>query len=81
MSVLDILSRLEELLPILGGLVGHQEVAILGQRLITLAEEEIARRKASSGQSRAEILMDAQTTYQQARQANMDLKTLGHELE
>lgn len=81
MSVLDILSRLEELLPILGGLVGHQEVGILGQRLITLAEEEIARRKASSGQSREEILMDAQTAYQQARQANMDLKTLGHELE
>lgn len=79
MSLFDILARLEEVLPILGGLVGHPELGTLAGRLINLAEEEITRRQAQSGMTRAEVLADAAQTYAKARVENEKLKKLGHE--
>lgn len=81
MSLFDILDKLEAVLPILGGLVGHPELGVLANRLINLAEEEIARRQAQSGKTRSEVLADAAETYAQAKAANNKLKALGHEQE
>lgn len=79
MSVFDVFSQLEELLPVLSGLTGHPEIGILAQRLINLGEEEVARRRAAQGRSRSEILADAAQTFVEAKAANQELKGLGHE--
>lgn len=79
MSLFDILNKLEEALPILGGLVGHPELGTLANRLINLAEEEIARRQAQSGMTRTQILEDAAQTFDRAKAENDKLKALGHE--
>lgn len=81
MSLFDILNKLEEALPILGGLVGHPELGTLANRLINIAEEEIARRQAQSGMTRPQILEDAAQTFAQAKAENDKLKALGHESE
>jgi hypothetical protein len=77
----DIIAGLQELLPVLGTVTGHSEIAILGSRLITLGQEEIERRMASSGMARAQVLEDAAATYVQFRTENAELKKLGHENE
>lgn len=79
MSLFDILDRLEEVFPILGGLVGHPELGTLANRLVNLAEEEIARRQEQSGQTRAQVLSDAAETFDKAKAENDKLKRLGHE--
>lgn len=79
MNFTDIIAALEEALPILAGLSGHPELGALGQRLIDMAEAEIARRQQSTGQTRAEILADAAATFAKAREENEKLKALGHE--
>lgn len=79
MNFADIIAALEQALPILAGISGHPELGVLGQKLIDMAEAEIARRQQSTGQTRAEILADAATTYAKARAENEKLKALGHE--
>lgn len=75
MSFKDILNGLLPLLPELGAIVGHPELA----PLIKLLEDEVQRRMQDMGQSRAEVLADAAATYAQFRKENADLKALGHE--
>lgn len=77
----DIIKGIEEALPVLAGLEGHPELGVLGQRLIAIADQEIARRQNATGQTRTEVLADAAATFATARQANADLKALGHESE
>lgn len=79
MGLFDILQRLEEALPILGGLTGHPELAALANGLINLAEAEIAKRMADTGQTRAEVLAGAAKDYATARDVNQKLKNMGHE--
>lgn len=79
MSFANIIAALEEALPILAGLSGHPELGVLGQRLIDMAEAEIARRQQTTGKSRAEVLADAAATYAQFRTENDALRHLGHE--
>ena len=78
MDLTKILGGIETVLPILAGLTGHPEVGILGQRLMTLAEEEIARRQGESGKSRSEVLAEAAATWEAAKAANDELKAAGH---
>lgn len=79
MSFLDLFNKLEEYLPILGSLVGHPELGVLAQKLIDIAEEEIASRQQVTGRTRAEILADAKAVYAEAKEENDKLKALGHE--
>jgi hypothetical protein len=75
----DIINGIEEGLPILATLAGHPEVGVLGTKLISIIDGEISRRMNKTGQSRSEVLADAATTFAAAKQANVDLKKLGHE--
>jgi hypothetical protein len=74
----DILGDLQTALPILGTLVGHPEIGVLAQRLITLSEDEIARRQSDTGKTRSEILAEAAATWEAAKAANDELKQAGH---
>lgn len=75
-----IISGLEEALPILSTLTGHPEIGVLATSLIDKAEAEIARRQAAGGGvTRSDVLADAAATFTAAKQANADLKALGHE--
>ena len=75
----EIISGIEEGLPILATLAGHPEVGILGTKLIDIINGEVTRRMEKTGKSRSEVLADAAATFAAARQANTDLKALGHE--
>lgn len=79
MNILEILNGLERALPILGTIVGHPELGVLAQRLLDIAEGEITRRSQLTGRTRSEVLADAAIAYQEAREANDILSTLGHE--
>jgi len=79
MNFSDIIAAIEQALPILAGISGHPELGVLGQRLIDIAESEIARRQSQSGKTRAEVLADAAATYAQFKTENEALKKLGHE--
>jgi hypothetical protein len=79
MSFLDILDQLEKVLPILGGITGNPALGTLAAKLLQLGEDEIRRRMATSGKSRAEVLADAAATYQQFKTENAALKKMGHE--
>jgi len=74
-----ILGALEELIPVLGTVSGHPELAVLTQKLIDIGENELQRRQTESGRSRADELADAKTAYVAARVENDKLKALGHE--
>lgn len=78
MNFSDIIAGIEQALPILAGLSGHPELGVSGQRLISIAEAEIARRQSATGKTRAEILAEAAATFAEARKANEELRNLGH---
>jgi hypothetical protein len=78
-NLFDILDGLERVLPILGGLTGNPAIGTLAAKLLQIAEDEIRRRQASTGQTRSEILADAENTFIEAKLANERLKQLGHE--
>lgn len=75
----DIISGLEEGLPILATLAGHPEVGVLGTKLIDIINSEVSRRTNKTGQTRTEVLADAAATFAQFKQENAELKKLGHE--
>ncbi len=79
MNFNDIISGIEEGLPILATLAGHPEVGVLGTKLIDIINGEVTRRMNKTGQSRSEVLTEAAATFAAAKQANTDLKALGHE--
>lgn len=78
MKLTDIISGLEEVLPIIATMTGHPEIGTLAAELIDRAEAEIARRQSTGSKSRSEILADAAATFAAAKQANKELKALGH---
>jgi len=75
----DIISGLEDVLPILATLTGHPEIGVLGSKLLQLGERELERRMAASGLDRAHELAEATVTYQQFKIENAALKKMGHE--
>lgn len=79
MNLFDILDGLEKMLPILSGITGHPELGILAGKLLQMAEDEITRRQAQSGMTRAQILEDAANTFALAKAENDKLKRLGHD--
>lgn len=79
MNIWDIIDGLERVLPIIGGITGNPQIGILAAKLLDLGEEELRRRMAKSGRSRAEELADAAATFRQFREENAALKKLGHE--
>lgn len=81
MNLFDILDGLERVLPILGGLTGNPALGVLAGKLLQMAEDEIARRQAQTGMTRARILEDAANTFALAKAENDKLKKLGHESE
>lgn len=78
-DIFDILDGLEKVLPILGTMTGNPALGTLAAQLLNMGEEEVQRRMSATGRPRAEVLADAAATYPLARQANADLKKLGHE--
>jgi hypothetical protein len=81
MSIFDILDGLEKVLPILGGITGNPALGTLAGKLLQMGEDEIKRRMAQSGMTRAQVLADAETTYNQFKIENEALKKMGHENE
>lgn len=79
MNWTDLLGTLQQFIPLFAGLAGHPELGLLAQKLIDIGEDEIQRRMASSGMTRAQVLQDAATTYAQLKVENDALKKLGHE--
>jgi len=75
----DILGTLEEVIPVLGTISGHPELGVLAQKLISIGESEVQRRQNMSGQTREQVLADAESTFMAARVENEKLKKLGHE--
>lgn len=78
MNIFDILTDLEQVLPVLGTVVGHPELGPLVQHLVDIAEAEIHRRASSSGKTRSEVLADAAAAFTEAREENDKLSQLGH---
>lgn len=76
---MEILLTLQALLPVLGEMTGHAEIATLVSRLATIAESEVARRQAATGQTREQILEDASKTWAEAVRGADELAALGHE--
>jgi hypothetical protein len=74
----DIFDGLEEVLPILGTMSGHPEIAQLAARLLDMGQDELKRRRSVTGRTRAEILADAKATFAQFKKENDELKQLGH---
>lgn len=81
MNLADIFKGLEELLPVLGTMTGHPELAQLAAKLLDMGQDELERRRGQSGRSRAEELADAKATFAQFKKENEELKRLGHENE
>lgn len=79
MNLFDILDGLERVLPILGTVAGQPEIGLLAAKLLDMGEKELERRKSTTGRTRTEILADARATFAEAKEANDDLKGLGHE--
>ena len=79
MSIFDILDGLEKVLPILGGITGNPELGTLAGKLLQMGEDEIKRRMAQNGMTRAQVLADAENTYIQFKVENEALKKMGHE--
>lgn len=79
MNWTDLLGTLQQFIPLFAGLAGHPELGLLAQKLIDIGEDEIQRRMASSGMTRAQVLQDAAATYTQLKVENDALKKLGHE--
>lgn len=79
MNWTDLLGTLQQFIPLFAGLAGHPELGLLAQKLIDIGEDEIQRRMASSGMTRAQVLQDAAATYAQLKVENDALKKLGHE--
>lgn len=79
MNIFDILDGLEKVLPILGGITGNPALGTLAAKLLQMGEDEIQRRMAASGMTRAQVLADAETTYNQFKIENAALKKMGHE--
>lgn len=66
-------------LPIIATSVGHPEIGVLVQQLIKKTEDEIERRQADNGWTRAEVLADADATYARLTDKILAAKKLGHE--
>lgn len=82
MNLSDLFNLLEKLLPIIGTISNRPELAALVQKLVDLAEDEIARRQAENpNATREEVLLDARKAYAEAKIQNEKLKQLGHEAE
>lgn len=81
MNIFDILDGLEKVLPILGGITGNPALGTLAAKLLQMGEDEIQRRMAANGMTRAQVLADAETTYNQFKIENAALKKMGHENE
>lgn len=79
MNWTDLLGTLQQFIPLFAGLAGHPELGLLAQKLIGIGEDEVQRRMASSGMTRAQVLQDAATTFAQLKSENDALKKLGHE--
>lgn len=75
----DLFDSLYKLIPLLSTVAGHPELGALAEKLIEIGEEEIARRMAEKGQTRAEVLADADATWQRAITGADELGKLGHE--
>lgn len=73
---MNILFLLQTLIPVLGTITGHPELAQLASKLTAIGEAEIARRIAQTGQTREQILADAAKTWDEAIQGADDLKNL-----
>jgi len=73
---MNILLLLQTVLPILGQLTHKPEITKLVGELTSIAEAEIARRISQTGKTRAEILADAASTWDEAISGANDLKNL-----
>jgi hypothetical protein len=80
-NIWDILDGLEKVLPILGGITGNPALGTLAAKLLQMGEDEIKRRMAQTGMTRAQVLAEAETTYNQFKIENAALKKMGHESE
>lgn len=81
MNIFDILDGLEKVFPILGGITGNPALGTLAAKLLQMAEDEIQRRMAANGMTRAQVLADAETAYNQFKLENAALRRAGHENE
>jgi hypothetical protein len=79
MDIADIVEGLRIALPVLGTMTGHPEIAQLAAKLFSISEAEIERRQSTQGRTRSEVLADAKAAFAEAKQANDELKALGHE--
>ncbi|HEY6244576.1 MAG TPA: hypothetical protein VIX17_11540 [Pyrinomonadaceae bacterium] len=73
---MNILILLQTMLPVLGTVTHHPEIAQLATNLTSIAEEEISRRMSQTGKTRAEILADAGAAWDEAIKGADDLKNL-----
>lgn len=79
MNWADLFGTIQQFIPLFASLTGHPELGILAQKLIDIGETEIERRMNKTGMTRAEVLADAATTWEQLRIENEALKRAGHE--
>jgi hypothetical protein len=70
------IALLGQMIPVLGGIAGHPELAVLAQKLLAIGEQEVERRIAQTGQTREQILADASEAWNEAIKGADDLKNM-----
>lgn len=76
MSTSDIIAKLDQLIPILATLSGHPEIADLANKLIGIANGQLATAAADSGKTTEQILQDASAKWDQALQNAQNLRNM-----
>jgi hypothetical protein len=75
----ELIQQLMTFAPLIGQMTGHGEAVQLTTRLVAIAAAEADRIAAQRGQTREQVLLDAQATWDEAIKGAEDLKKWGHE--